>query len=101
MTIGNSFIYPNSNRKLIYNIALESVFKNFDIITRYAFAKVYIPYLDKNQNQPVENHRKVISTDNYILLGVNYKHKNKNMTSFQFSKENDLTNFQLSYLIEF
>ncbi len=101
MTIGNSFIYPNSNRKLVYNIALESMFKNFDIITRYAFAKVYIPYQDKNQNQPVENHREVISTDNYILLGVNYKQKNQNIISFQFSKENDLTNFQLSYLIKF
>jgi hypothetical protein len=101
MTIGNSFIYPNSNRKLVYNIALESIFRNFDVITRYAFAKVYIPYQDKNQNQPVENYTKIISTDNYILLGVNYKHKNKNITSFQFSKENDLTNFQVSYLMKF
>ena len=63
--------------------------------------RVYIPYQDKNQNQPYENYTDIISTDNYILFGINYEYKNQNIISLQLSKENDLNNFQLSYLINF
>ena len=101
LTLGNSFIHPNSNRKFVYNIGLESMIDNFKLITRYAFSEVYIPYQDKNQNQPYENYTDIISTDNYILFGINYEYKNQNIISLQLSKENDLNNFQLSYLINF
>lgn len=101
LTIGNSFIHPNSNRKFLYNVGLESFFKNFNIIGRYAFAKVYIPYQDKNQNKPHENFTEIISTDNYILFGITFTKNKNNITSLQFSKENDLNNFQLSHLINF
>ena len=101
MTLGNSFIHPNSNRKFVYNIGVESIIDNFKLITRYAFSEVYIPYQDKNQNQPHKNYTDIISTDNYILLGINYENKNQNIISLHFSKENDLDNLQLSYLINF
>ena len=80
---------------------LTSIIDNFELITRYAFSEVYIPYQDKNQNQPHKNYTDIISTDNYILLGINYENKNQNIISLHFSKENDLDNLQLSYLINF
>ena len=39
LTLGNSFIHPNSNRKFVYNIGLESIIDNFKLITRYAFQR--------------------------------------------------------------
>lgn len=99
LSIGNSFIHPNSNRKFLYNIGAEKFFKKFSITSRYAYSKVYVPYQDKNWNQPYENYNNVISRKKYILFGLNY-YQNEKLISIRYSKEGQINNVQLSYTLD-
>ena len=99
LSIGNSFIHPNSNRKLIYNLGFEKFLNQYSIIARYANARVYTPYQDKNGNQPYENYNDLIEKDEYVLLGINYFTKSENIISINFASENQSQNIKISYLL--
>ena len=60
---------------------------------------MYVPYQDKNWNQPYENYNNVISRKKYILFGLNYYHDEK-LISIRYSKEGEINNAQLSYTLD-
>tara|TARA_B100001057_G_scaffold495012_1_gene592946 strand:- start:11027 stop:12361 length:1335 start_codon:yes stop_codon:yes gene_type:complete len=79
VSMGNIFITPENNRRKINNFGLKSHFKNLDIFLRYAKADNYVPYNEKNNNLPIENHNSLISSNNYINFGLNYKIRNESL----------------------
>lgn len=98
-TLGNSFISPNSNRKIILNSNIKLVFEKLDFIFQYADAKVFIPYLSKNNNLPYENHNDILEKNNYMMLGVERKINDFKKVSLFFGKEKNISNFVLSYYL--
>tara|TARA_Y100001970_G_scaffold279460_1_gene386861 strand:- start:1889 stop:3154 length:1266 start_codon:yes stop_codon:yes gene_type:complete len=100
LTIGNSFISPFSNRKIIYNSNIKLNIKNTSLILQYADSKIFVPYLSKNNNLPYENHNDVLEKNNFLMLGFEKKISLNRMLMVSYAKEKNRSNFVLSYLIE-
>ncbi len=100
LTIGNSFINPYSNRKIIYNSNIKLSFEQTSFILQYANSKIFVPYLSKNNNLPYQNHNEILERNNYVMAGVEKKIGNDRMIMLSYAKEKSGSNIVLSYLFE-
>lgn len=100
LTIGNSFISPYSNRKIIFNSNIKLGFEKTSLIFQYADSKIFVPYLSKNNNLPYENHNEILEKNNYVMAGIEQKIGNDSKIMLSYAKEKEESNFVLSYLFE-
>jgi len=101
LSIGNSLINPESNRKLVNTLTSKVKFSSIEIITQISNIKEYIPYKDKNNNEPYENELDILANNNNYILGINKERANGHTVSLFFARYNSNSNIQLSYKLSF
>lgn len=101
LSLGNTFLDPFNNRKIINNLGVEYTYKSIKVLFRGLDSKEYIPYLDKNNNKPYEDINNLIHRKKYHYIGLEVDLKNNNKVKILFSDDHSARNIKLSYSISF
>lgn len=101
LSLGNSFIGPNNNRKFVQNYGLQYQYNEIKIMLRFIDSKEYLPYLNKNNNQPYEGINVLLGKNKYQLLGAEFNLKNERSMRVLLSNDRGIKNIKLSYCLTF
>lgn len=101
VSIGNSLIKPTSNRKLVNSLTSKVIFNSMHIIAQLSSSKEYVPFTDKNGNEPYENVLEVLEKYDNYLFGIKREIINDQSISLFFAKYNNSNNIKLSYHLSF
>ena len=71
------------------------------IIAQLSSSKEYVPFTDKNGNEPYENVLEVLEKYDNYLFGIKREIINDQSISLFFAKYNNSNNIKLSYHLSF